>query len=181
MSPTAAETQTRSNISEGFGKRLIQFQENIGFQKNQNNEAAACAGKTYVRYMEWRKSPTLPAKIQDISVFVQNACEKFDREDILEVHLETVIWLCFGIERLNPFKSGKSEAFSDAFLINDFLTNIEIYEDIVRERQLNSLNLSKKKKELAITRIIESRYTEDGKTFKIRDSDKKFIGDILEL
>lgn len=183
MSPSAQKKQapTGSDLSEGFGKRLVMFQENIGFEKNQNTEAASCAGKTYVRYMEWRKSDTLPTKIQDISDFVRNACDRFGREDIASAHLETVVWLCFGIERLNPFDGKRLEEYSDAYLVNYILTNMGLYEEIVKERKINPLDVSKKKKELAMTKITQSRYSEDGKVFKLSDEDKKFIGDILEL
>lgn len=175
-----SDSLEKIDISNLFGNRIQIFQDEIGFQgKEAHRQAANAAGITYTRYMEWRRSDVLIAKPQDVCSFVIKSCEVFSRSDILNKLPEVISWLCFGVEQLNPFVQPSNTDDSVNYL---FVTEIlNLYDNILEERNLDRVKITKERKKLAIRKLMESIHRADNGKYSVKNSDREFVGDILNL
>ncbi len=162
-----------TDLSHGFSDRLAEFQSHLGFS---NPEGAKMAGITYNAYTRWRGATNkLPSKPVDIQRLVVNAYRTY-RSDLLNSVAQTLAWLCFGIEDLNPFVGYRLDKGSLADCCIDVLN---IYENIAASDDVDSSRITDKKRSLAIKKIVSSSCSFTGGS--LSDDDVAFIKDILNL
>lgn len=163
--------------AEGFSERLEEFQRELGFT---NNEAADFAGISYNAYTRWKNSDKkLPSKPLEIQKLVIGASHKYGTFEMREGIKDTMAWLCFGLEDLNPFN--RQERLDKNSLAEYCFQHLKIYEDIAADPSVDKARVTDRKKLLALKKILNSSICDNGASYRISDEDAEFVKDILCL
>lgn len=176
MSPDVSN-MAEVDPAEGFAERLEKFQQMLGFT---NNEAADFAGVSYNAFMRWKNAENkLPSRPLEIQKLVIGASLKYGTADMRNGVKDTLAWLCFGLEDLNPFD--RQERLDKSTLAEYCLQHLRIYDDILADPAVDKARVTEKKKLLALKKILNSSVRDNSASYRISEEDAEFVKDILCL